>query len=245
MSQCMTVHGQALELGLSLTTKVNPTKWKTLLSLSQMLPLLLVFSLRPGAHTHQEHVLRRATTHVMDIKSPFEANAQTANTQIRHKFTTINENTVDQVLDEVRPMLLADGGNVKVVKVDSDTKNVYVAMQGACGSCPSAAVTLKNGIERVLKERFLNIGEIIAVEDQDQAQTSTHSEPQLSIDAINDALSPLMAAITGLGGQVAVEGVDSASATVSLRYSGPEKLKFGISLALEDDPRVSRVQYVN
>ena len=53
---------------------------------------------------------------------------------------------VEQVLDEVRPYLIADGGEVEVADVDALT--VYLRLKGACGSCPSSAMTLKMGIER-------------------------------------------------------------------------------------------------
>ncbi|KAL3929107.1 MAG: hypothetical protein SGPRY_002099, partial [Prymnesium sp.] len=57
---------------------------------------------------------------------------------------------VDKVLDEVRPYLIADGGNVAVAGVDLETRDVQLILEGACGSCPSSTVTMKMGIERVL-----------------------------------------------------------------------------------------------
>ena len=54
-----------------------------------------------------------------------------------------NEN-VKKVLDELRPFLMADGGNVEVVEIDGPI--VKVRLQGACGSCPSSTMTLKMGI---------------------------------------------------------------------------------------------------
>ena len=52
---------------------------------------------------------------------------------------------VEKVLDELRPFLMADGGNVEVVELDGPI--VKVRLQGACGSCPSSTMTLKMGIE--------------------------------------------------------------------------------------------------
>ena len=60
-----------------------------------------------------------------------------------------NEN-VEKVLDELRPFLMADGGNVEVVEIDGPV--VKVRLQGACGSCPSSTMTLKMGIERKMRE---------------------------------------------------------------------------------------------
>ncbi len=66
---------------------------------------------------------------------------------------------VEKVLDELRPYLMADGGNVELVELDGPV--VRLRLQGACGSCPSSAMTLKMGIERKLRE---SIPEIVEVE---------------------------------------------------------------------------------
>ncbi|EPS60699.1 hypothetical protein M569_14104, partial [Genlisea aurea] len=66
---------------------------------------------------------------------------------------------VEIVLDEVRPYLMADGGNVALHEIDGNV--VKLKLQGACGSCPSSVMTLKMGIERRLMEK---IPEIVAVE---------------------------------------------------------------------------------
>lgn len=66
---------------------------------------------------------------------------------------------VESVLDEVRPYLIADGGNVALHEIDGNV--VRLKLQGACGSCPSSVTTMKMGIERRLMEK---IPEIVAVE---------------------------------------------------------------------------------
>jgi Fe-S cluster biogenesis protein NfuA len=71
-----------------------------------------------------------------------------------------NEN-VETVLDELRPYLMADGGNVELVEIDGPIVNLR--LQGACGSCPSSSMTLKMGIERKLRESIPEISEVIAV----------------------------------------------------------------------------------
>ncbi|MXY19523.1 MAG: NifU family protein [Synechococcus sp. SB0664_bin_36] len=68
---------------------------------------------------------------------------------------------VEKVLDEVRPFLLADGGNVEVVELDGPV--VKVRLQGACGSCPSSTMTLKMGIERKLREMIPEISDVVQV----------------------------------------------------------------------------------
>lgn len=68
-----------------------------------------------------------------------------------------NEN-VETVLDELRPYLISDGGNVELVDIDGPI--VKLRLQGACGTCPSSTMTLRMGIERRLKERIPEINEI-------------------------------------------------------------------------------------
>ena len=65
---------------------------------------------------------------------------------------------VETVLDELRPYLMADGGNVEVVELDGPI--VKVRLQGACGACPSSTMTLKMGIERKLREMIPEIDEV-------------------------------------------------------------------------------------
>lgn len=59
---------------------------------------------------------------------------------------------VAKVIEEVRPMLQADGGDVELVEVE-DSGVVKLRLQGACAGCPGAQMTLKNGIERMLREK--------------------------------------------------------------------------------------------
>ncbi len=66
---------------------------------------------------------------------------------------------IQAVLDEIRPALQADGGDVEFI--DYNDGIVTVRMQGACGSCPMSVMTLKQGIEARMKER---IPEVISVE---------------------------------------------------------------------------------
>jgi uncharacterized protein (DUF2249 family) len=58
---------------------------------------------------------------------------------------------VVMAIEEVRPYLQADGGDVELVDIDEVSKMVTVKLQGACGGCPSAAMTLKSGVEATIK----------------------------------------------------------------------------------------------
>jgi Fe-S cluster biogenesis protein NfuA len=61
---------------------------------------------------------------------------------------------IKKLIDDVRPNLQADGGDAEFVDFDAKTGVVKVRLQGACGSCPMAAITLKNGIEKYVKEQI-------------------------------------------------------------------------------------------
>ena len=73
----------------------------------------------------------------------------------------LTSENVETVLDELRPFLMADGGNVELVEIDGPIVNLR--LQGACGSCPSSSMTLKMGIERKLREEIPEIAEVVAV----------------------------------------------------------------------------------
>ena len=59
---------------------------------------------------------------------------------------------VNAILEEVRPYLLADGGNVAVDSIDLASRDVNLILEGACSGCPSSTTTMRMGIERVLRE---------------------------------------------------------------------------------------------
>lgn len=68
---------------------------------------------------------------------------------------------VEEVLNNIRPSLQADGGDVELVDVKEGI--VSLRLKGACAGCPMSAMTLKNGIERILKEEISSIKEVVAV----------------------------------------------------------------------------------
>ncbi len=68
---------------------------------------------------------------------------------------------VKEVLQKVRPSLQADGGDVELVGVEDNI--VKVKLTGACGGCPFAQMTLKNGIERIIKQEIPEVDEVVSV----------------------------------------------------------------------------------
>ncbi len=68
---------------------------------------------------------------------------------------------VEKALDKIRPMLQRDGGNVDLVDVDGSV--VKVRLTGACHGCPMSQMTLKAGIERIIKQEVPQVTEVVAV----------------------------------------------------------------------------------
>jgi Fe-S cluster biogenesis protein NfuA len=73
---------------------------------------------------------------------------------------SISTEKVNEVLDLIRPMLQADGGDVQLVEVDEDGV-VAVELQGACKGCPMSQLTLANSVERVLKEHIPEVTKVV------------------------------------------------------------------------------------
>ena len=71
---------------------------------------------------------------------------------------------VQGVIDQIRPLLQADGGDIELVSVDESTGVVSVRLRGACSGCPGAAMTLKMGVERHMRERVPEVSEVVAVQ---------------------------------------------------------------------------------
>ncbi|MDR0355593.1 MAG: NifU family protein [Deltaproteobacteria bacterium] len=77
---------------------------------------------------------------------------------------------VEKVLEQVRPGLVADGGNIELIDVLSDGK-VKVRLTGACHGCPMSQMTLKFGVERALKEAIPEVSEVVLVPDPDKSSS--------------------------------------------------------------------------
>jgi Fe-S cluster biogenesis protein NfuA len=83
----------------------------------------------------------------------------------------------DQVLEAIeaiRPVLQSDGGDISLVNVDEETGVVDVELVGACGSCPASTMTLKAGIERILKDRVDGVTEVNSVGEEPVLYDLTH-----------------------------------------------------------------------
>ncbi|KAJ8909004.1 hypothetical protein NDN08_005703 [Rhodosorus marinus] len=119
---------------------------------------------------------------------------------------------VETVLDELRPYLMADGGNCSVHEIDGAT--VKLLLEGACGSCASSAVTMSMGIEKRLKEKIPEIESVVQV---------APDGPELNEENIERVLGEVRPFLNVAGGTIeltSVTGVDGPMPTVRLQMSG-------------------------
>ncbi|KAK2418864.1 nifU protein 1, chloroplastic [Trifolium repens] len=184
-----------------------------------------------GQHNHHANNLNFATPNLnrtslrklIRLVSSANQNQSSPGLYSATKFDLTASN-VDLVLEDVRPYLISDGGNVDVVSVENGV--VSLKLQGACESCPSSTTTMKMGIERVLKEKFGDsIKDIVQVYDDDQARETT-------VEAVNNHLEILRPAIKNYGGSVEVLSVEGGDCVV--QYVGPESIGSGVKAAIKE-----------
>ena len=72
------------------------------------------------------------------------------------------------IQSRVRPFVQEDGGDIKYIDFVEDDGLVLIRMTGSCAGCPSSAVTLKNGIENMLKHYVAEVTEVRAVADEEE-----------------------------------------------------------------------------
>lgn len=144
---------------------------------------------------------------------------------------------VEMILDEVRPYLMADGGNVELHEIDGNV--VTLKLQGACGSCPSSMTTMKTGIEGRLMEM---IPEIIAVKQVFDMETGL----ELTEENVEKILAEIRPYLSGTGGGD-LEFVKIDGPVVKVRISGPAAEVMTVRVALtqklrEKIPAIAAVQ---
>lgn len=146
---------------------------------------------------------------------------------------------MELVLEEVRPGLMADGGNVALHEIDGLV--VVLKLQGACGSCPSSTMTLKMGIQSRLMDK---IPEILAVEQILDTETGL----ELNQENVEKVLSEIRPYLAGTGGGV-LELHEINNCTVTIRLSGPAAGVMTVRVALsqklkEKIPLISSVHLI-
>uniref|UniRef100_A0A7S0WI97 NIF system FeS cluster assembly NifU C-terminal domain-containing protein n=1 Tax=Pyramimonas obovata TaxID=1411642 RepID=A0A7S0WI97_9CHLO len=168
---------------------------------------------------------RRLTVRAADddatIVSPFVSDDKAANT--RKKYDELTKDNVEEVLDTIRPYLIADGGNIEVVTIDP-AGIVSLKLQGACGSCESSQATMKNGVEKILFESF---GDLLKT-----VQEVRDGIPLATVNYVNQFLDKLRPAIANYGGSVECTSVEDGVANI--KYKGPEMIAAGIRDAVKE-----------
>lgn len=149
----------------------------------------------------------------------------------------LTEENVEKVLEQVRPGLMADGGNVVLHEIDGLV--VVLKLQGACGSCPSSTMTLKMGIETRLRDK---IPEIMAVEQILDMETGL----ELNEENVEKVLGEIRPYLAGTGGGL-LELVQINDYVVKVRLSGPAAGVMTVRVALtqklrEKIPSIAAVQ---
>ncbi|KAI4296197.1 hypothetical protein L6164_036173 [Bauhinia variegata] len=144
---------------------------------------------------------------------------------------------VENVLDEIRPYLIADGGNVALHEIDGNV--VRLKLQGACGSCPSAVMTMKMGIERRLMEK---IPEIVAVEPIADGETGLELNEE-NIEKVLEEIRPYL--VGAAEGSLELVGIEEP--IVKVRITGPAASVMTVRVAVtqklrEKIPAIAAVQ---
>jgi len=87
---------------------------------------------------------------------------------------TMMRDQVLEAIEAIRPVLQSDGGDMSLVSVDEETGIVEVELVGACGSCPASTMTLKAGIERILKDRVEGVTAVKSVGEEPELFNISH-----------------------------------------------------------------------
>jgi len=153
---------------------------------------------------------------------------------------TLSEASVEVVLDELRPYLMADGGNVSIVEIDGAT--VRLKLEGACGSCPSSTMTMKMGIEKRLRERIPEIESVVAVEDAGEQPSSE------GVEQVLDQVRPFLKIAGGSIELVSMTNIDGPAPVVNLRLTGTgaaiQSVKVEISSRIRRRfPRIAQIVF--
>ncbi|KAG8458615.1 hypothetical protein KFE25_008412 [Diacronema lutheri] len=137
------------------------------------------------------------------ISSPFDAGQTGTKEKGSQKLVgplPLTLANVEAVLDEMRPYLLADGGNVAVREIEGP--NVYLELEGACGSCPSSSMTMKMGLERGLREKIPEITNVV--------QVPSEGGESLSADAVEAVLEEVRPFLQMAGGSIELKSLSTS-----------------------------------
>jgi|EP00979_Chaetoceros_neogracilis_P005648 lysyl-tRNA synthetase class 2 len=143
------------------------------------------------------------------IVSPFDNNDSSKDSD---EYLELTWENVEKVLDEMRPFLIQDGGNVSIVDIDGPV--VRLQLEGACGTCPSSTQTMKMGLERGLIEKIPEISDVI------QAMPEGPDLNAEQVELILDGVRPFLKVAGGTIICESISGEGSLQPTVNLKMEG-------------------------
>jgi lysyl-tRNA synthetase class 2 len=158
---------------------------------------------------------RRTIRHAVDL-SPFEEEVVRSADQ-QYPLTLDN---VEMILDELRPYLMSDGGNVRVSEIEGPV--VRLQLEGACGDCPSSTMTMKMGLERRLMEAIPEIAEVV------QVLPDVPDITEEAIDEVLDSVRPFLSVAGGAIDLVSLSGVGGIQPTIMLKLEGKSASLFSV-----------------
>lgn len=166
-----------------------------------------------GAHIH------RSRAPILQVMSPFKPaersiETETARSEPGNELLDLNRENVELVLNEMRPYLVADGGNVTVVDIDEGV--VKLQLQGACHGCPSSTVTMSNGLERGLLAKIPDIVSVQQVFPTGSAGEVTEEGVEVVLEEIRKFLKNFKTTVKLVELQP-----DGAQPTVRVAFAGP------------------------
>jgi len=145
-------------------------------------------------------------------------------------YPRLTKETVDEALEEIRPYVINDGGNIEVVAVSEEDGIVAVRLLGACASCASSQATMKGGVESALRKTF---GEKAFKEVINVSGDVGQAPPELTKEAVGAHLKSIEDRVKGYGGVVKCLEVDGRKGNVVLGFRGPKPLAAATALSLQ------------
>ncbi|XP_022895671.1 nifU-like protein 2, chloroplastic [Olea europaea var. sylvestris] len=231
-------HSYSSGLHQTLETSCSPSSSIALLNVTPR--KILSFLGNPISVFRFDNQVRRASLRYQGIRFP-NCNRQTVAKAVATPDSAVElpltAENVESVLDEIRPYLIADGGNVALHEIDGNV--VKLKLQGACGSCPSSVTTMKLGIERRLMEK---IPEVVAVESIPDEETGL----ELNEENIEKVLEEIRPYLVGAAGGT-LELVEIEEPIVKIRITGPAAGVMTVRVAVtqklrEKIPAIAAVQ---
>lgn len=155
----------------------------------------------------------------------------------RHPTTAaFTKGGVDMVLNEVRPYLISDGGNISVVNVNSTTGVIQLRLEGACVSCESSATTMHLGVEKTLRAAFgSQISNVVVIDEPAWSDI-------VSVDKCQQAIQSIEGILNAFGASVHLVEVDEDE--VILAFNGPASMKVAVERVIREKvPGVAAVTF--